>query len=284
MDYIRKFGNYLSSSQSSIQLDKYYECLMYVNNDLGMLLQNAENLAYKLGAIEIEDLQYLNYDYYNQFEKKDEVILRKNIISSMKFLEAQFIAIKQETGKDYIFPPSIDRIKKDVQNWKKKLEDKDKNSKDIILFDKIYSILNEKKFKKIKDKEEIYKTCLERNRTNITPYMWMLYSPPILNNIDQNIETQKNNENKEKSMPDIIRGKTQICKKDLINSNIYNKDINEINAMLRKLKENGEIGKELLEESLKLKLEDFENKYKIKPIIFEENKKIYEKVLLDFYN
>jgi hypothetical protein len=85
-------------------------------------------------------------------------------------------------------------------------------------------------------------------------------------------------------MPDIIRGKTQIYKKDLINSNIYNKDINEINAMLRKLKENGEIGKELLEESLKLKLEDFENKYKIKPIIFEENKKIYEKVLLDFYN
>jgi hypothetical protein len=84
-------------------------------------------------------------------------------------------------------------------------------------------------------------------------------------------------------MPDIIRGKSQICKKDLINSNIYNKDINEINAMLRKLKENGEIGKELLEESLKLKLEDFENKYKIKPIIFEENKKIYEKVLLDFY-
>lgn len=284
MDYIRSIGNYFRSSQSSIQLNKYYECLMYVNNDLGMLLQNAENLAYKLGAIGIEDLQYLNYDYYNQFERKDEDVLRKNIISSMKFLEAQFIAIKQETGKDYVFPPSVDEIKKDVQKWKKKLEDKDKISKDIILFDKIYSILNEKKFQKIKDKKEIYQTCLERNRTNITPYMWMLYSPPILNNIDQNIEMQKNNENKDNSMPDIIRGKSQVCKNDLINSNIYNKDINEINAMLRELKESEDKRKELLEESIKLKLENFDNKYGRKPIIFEENKTIYKKILLDFYN
>lgn len=283
MDFLRSFGNYFRSSQSSIQLNKYYECLMYVNNDLGMLLQNAENLAYKLGAIGIEDLQYLNYDYYNQFERKDEDVLRKNIISSMKFLEAQFIAIKQETGKDYVFPPSVDEIKKDVQKWKKKLEDKDKNSKDIILFDKIYSILNEKKFQKIKDKKEIYQTCLERNRTNITPYMWMLYSPPILNNIDQNIEMQKNNENKDNSMPDIIRGKSQVCKNDLINSNIYSKDINEINAMLRELKESEDKRKDLLEESIKLKLENFDIKYGRKPIIFEENKKIYKKILFDFY-
>jgi len=284
MSFLPSFVNYFRSSQSSIQLNKYCECLMYVNNDLGMLLQNAENLAYKLGAIGIEDLQYLNYDYYNQFERKDENVLRKNIISSMKFLEAQFIAIKQETGKDYVFPPSVDEIKKDVQKWKKKLEDKDKKSKDIILFDKIYSILNEKKFQKIKDKKEIYQTCLERNRTNITPYMWMLYSPPILNNIDQNIEMQKNNENKDNSMPDIIRGKSQVCKNDLINSNIYNKDINEINAMLRELKENEDKRKELLEESIKLKLENFDNKYGRKPIIFEENKTIYKKILLDFYN
>ena len=241
---------------------------MYVNNDLGMLLQNAENLAYKLGAIGIEDLQYLNYDYYNQFERKDEDVLRKNIISSMKFLEAQFIAIKQETGKDYVFPPSVD---------------KDKNSKDIILFDKIYSILNEKKFQKIKDKKEIYQACLERNRTNITPYMWMLYSPPILNNIDQNIEMQKNNENKDNSMPDIIKGKSQVCKNDLINSNIYNNDINEINAKLRELNESGDKEKELLEESIKLKLENFDNKYRRKPIIFEENKKNYKKLLISFY-
>ena len=283
MDYFRSLGNLFHFSQSSIQLNKYYECLMYVNNDLGMLLQNAENLAYKLGAIGIEDLQYLNYDYYNQFERKDENVLRKNIISSMKFLEAQFIAIKQETGKDYVFPPSIDEIKKDVQKWKKKLEDKDKNSKDIVLFDKIYSILNEKKFQKIKDKKKIYQACLERNKTNITPYMWMLYSPPILNNIDQNIENQKNNENKDNSMPDIIRGKSQVCKNNLINSNIYNKDINEINTMLRKLEESGDRGSELLEESIKLKLENFDYKYRRKPIIFEENKTIYKKLLLDFY-
>jgi hypothetical protein len=31
---------------------------MHVNNDLGMLLQNAENLAYKLGIINPENFHY----------------------------------------------------------------------------------------------------------------------------------------------------------------------------------------------------------------------------------
>ena len=42
-------GNMQSLTQ--IQLSKYKECLIHVNNDLGMLLQNAENLAYKLGVL-----------------------------------------------------------------------------------------------------------------------------------------------------------------------------------------------------------------------------------------
>ena len=97
-------NDYPNSCQSNVQIEKYLECLIYVNNDLGILLQNAENLAYKLKVIDKKDMQYLSYDYYNQFEKKDVHTLRKNIKSSLKFLEAQFIAIKQETGKEYIFP------------------------------------------------------------------------------------------------------------------------------------------------------------------------------------
>ena len=59
-----------SQAMTQIQLNKYKECLMHVNNDLGMLLQNAENLAYKLGVIEENEMCYLNYDYYNQYKKK----------------------------------------------------------------------------------------------------------------------------------------------------------------------------------------------------------------------
>ena len=88
-------------AMTQIQLNKYKECLMHVNNDLGMLLQNAENLAYKLGVIEENEMRYLNYDYYNQYKKKDIMTLRKNILSSLNFLSKQFIAKIRNRKKLY---------------------------------------------------------------------------------------------------------------------------------------------------------------------------------------
>ena len=267
--------------QSSVQSNKFQECLMYVNNDLGILLQNAENLAYKLGVIKKEEMKYLSYDYYNQFEQKDIGTLKKNIISSIKFLKAQFIAIKQETGKDYIYPPSIEEIIKDVIKWKELI--KEKSPTDLIYFKNIYSLLNKGKSKNFKDSENIYQDCINNNKkTNITPYMWMYYSPQILHNIDKNNEIIQNKmDTNGQSNPDIIRGPSQTYKDNLIKTKEIYKEIQEINAMINNLKENKDEGKKIDEEQIKLKIEEFISEYKQEPFIEKENQKIYGQ-LIDF--
>ena len=274
-------NDYQNSCQSNVQIEKYLECLIYVNNDLGILLQNAENLAYKLKLIDKKDMQYLSYDYYNQFEKKDEHTLRKNIKSSLKFLEAQFIAIKQETGKEYIFPPSIEIIKKDVKTWMDKI--KEKNSQDLKIFNLIYSVLNNEKFKK-KDIENLVKDCLNNNKiTNVTPYMWIVFSPPILHNIDKNNEIiHKIMEASGQNMPDIIRGTSETYKEDLIKPQEIYKEMMEINRMIKELKVNKEKGKEINEDQLKFKILDFYQKHQKRPYIEPIYQTFYNKLRENF--
>lgn len=273
--------NYNNFFQSNIQTDKYLECLIYVNNDLGILLQNAENLAYKLKAIDKKDMQYLSYDYYNQFEEKDVYTLRKNIKSSLKFLKVQFIAIKQETGKEYIFPPSIEIIKKDVKKWKDKIQEI--SHEDYEIFNLIYSVLNNKKLKR-KDIENIDKDCLNNNKiTNVTPYMWMVLSPPILHNIDKNNEIiYKIMESSGQNMPDIIRGTSVTYKKDLIKPQEEYKELEEINRMIKELKVNKEKGKEINEDQLKFKILDFIQKYQKEPYIEKVNQTFYNELRENF--
>lgn len=267
--------------QDNIQADKFLECLMYVNNDLGILLQNAENLAYKLGAIEGKDLKYLSYDYYNQYKIKDIYTLRKNIISSMKFLEAQFIAIKQETGKDYIFPPSIELIKEDVKNWKEKVNKI--SPKDVEYFNKIYSILERGKFSKIKDADNVYQVSLDIKKTEINPYIWMIFSPQILHNIEKNNEIIKNNmERTGQSMPDLIRGISETYKNDLFKARYLYNEIEEINKMLKDLKEKKKKGIKINDDPIKLKIIKFKEKYQRDPLIEEENKEIYDNLSNDY--
>lgn len=261
--------------QSQIQADKYLECLMDVNNDLGILLQNAENLAYKLGAIDKKDLNYLSYDYYNQYEIKDKHTLRKNIVSSINFLKAQFKAFKQETGKEYLYPPSIDTLKKDVKIWKNKVKEISPN--DAKFFDYIYTILDIGKFKEIKDSAKIYQICLENKKTKITPYMWMIMSPGILQIIDKNNEiTLKNMEMNGQSMPDIIRGLPQTNKENIIASNSLYKETEEINKLLRYVKEVKEKGikTDSIEEQIKLKILEQNN-----IIIEDENKQLCAEIM-----
>ena len=267
--------------QDNIQADKFLECLMYVNNDLGILLQNAENLAYKLGAIEGKDLKYLSYDYYNQYKIKDIYTLRKNIISSMKFLEAQFIAIKQETGKDYIFPPSIELIKEDVKNWKEKVNKI--SPKDVEYFNKIYSILERGKFSKIKDAENVYQVSLDIKKTEINPYIWMIFSPQILHNIEKNNEIIKNNmERTGQSMPDLIRGISETYKNDLFKARYLYNEIEEINKMLKDLKEKRKKGIKINDDPIKFKIIQFKKVYQRDPLIEEENKEIYDNLINDY--
>ena len=267
--------------QDNIQADKFLECLMYVNNDLGILLQNAENLAYKLGAIERNDLKYLSYDYYNQYKIKDIYTLRKNIISSMKFLEAQFIAIKQETGKDYIFPPSIELIKEDVKNWKEKVNKI--SPKDVEYFNKIYSILERGKFSKIKDADNVYQVSLDIKKTEINPYIWMIFSPQILHNIEKNNEIIKNNmERTGQSMPDLIRGISETYKNDLFKARYLYNEIEEINKMLKDLKEKKKKGIKINDDPIKLKIIKFKKVYQRDPFIEEENKEIYDNLINDY--
>ena len=267
--------------QDNIQADKFLECLMYVNNDLGILLQNAENLAYKLGAIEGKDLKYLSYDYYNQYKIKDIYTLRKNIISSMKFLEAQFIAIKQETGKDYIFPPSIELIKEDVKNWKEKVNKI--SPKDVEYFNKIYSILERGKFSKIKDADNVYQVSLDIKKTEINPYIWMIFSPQILHNIEKNNEIIKNNmERTGQSMPDLIRGISETYKNDLFKARYLYNEIEEINKMLKDLKEKRKKGIKINDDPIKFKIIQFKKEYKRDPFIEEENKEIYDNLINDY--
>lgn len=267
--------------QDNIQADKFLECLMYVNNDLGILLQNAENLAYKLGAIEGKDLKYLSYDYYNQYKIKDIYTLRKNIISSMKFLEAQFIAIKQETGKDYIFPPSIELIKEDVKNWKEKVNKI--SPKDVEYFNKIYSILERGKFSKIKDADNVYQVSLDIKKTEINPYIWMIFSPQILHNIEKNNEIIKNNmERAGQSMPDLIRGISETYKNDLFKARYLYNEIEEINKMLKDLKEKKKKGIKINDDPIKFKIIKFKKDYQRDPLIEEENKEIYDNLSNDY--
>ena len=267
--------------QDNIQADKFLECLMYVNNDLGILLQNAENLAYKLGAIEGKDLKYLSYDYYNQYKIKDIYTLRKNIISSMKFLEAQFIAIKQETGKDYIFPPSIELIKEDVKNNKEKVNKI--SPKDVEYFNKIYSILERGKFSKIKDADNVYQVSLDIKKTEINPYIWMIFSPQILHNIEKNNEIIKNNmERTGQSMPDLIRGISETYKNDLFKARYLKNEIEEINKKLKNIKEKKKKGIKINDDPIKFKIIKFKKLNKRDPFIEEENKEIYDNLINDY--
>lgn len=250
---------------TQIQLNKYKECLMHVNNDLGMLLQNAENLAYKLGVIEENEMRYLNYDYYNQYKKKDIMTLRKNILSSLNFLSKQFIAIKQETGKNYIFPPSVEEIKNDIKYWRKLVAKK--SPKDVKYYDAIISIIENNKYTEIEGAEEVYNYSKNGKETDVNPYMWMNMSPPILNNIDKNVEniTLKNYQNKDFN-PDINRDVKNDNDEKLLKSNEKHKDAKEINKLLKECKDY---------EYIKKKISNFILIYKNEPYIEEQNIKLY---------
>jgi len=250
---------------TQIQLNKYKECLMHVNNDLGMLLQNAENLAYKLGVLRKEEFHYLCYDYYNQYEKKDIWTLRKNIISSLNFLKKQFIAIKLETGKEYILPPSIEEIKKDIKFWKKLVGKK--SPEDIKYYEAILELINNRKYTEIEGWEEVYDKCKKGKGSDATPYMWMNMSPPILNNIDKNVEniSMQNHLNKNFN-PDLKRDVQENRDPKLIRANQINNDTKELNKLLKEYKDY---------EYIKLKISDFIENYEIEPYIDEQNRNLY---------
>ena len=260
-------GNEEEKEQKLIQLDKYKECLMHVNNDLGMLLQNAENLAYKLGIINPENFHYKNYDYYNQYEIKDVNRLRKNIISSLKFLKVQLIAIKQETNREYMFPPSIDNIIYDMKILKKLIEQK--SPADTQYYEAILKFLQEKKFIDIEGSEEIYKICYKNKVSDTNPFMWMFMSPPILNYIDRKADNFQNNIDT-KVGPDIDRDECSIDKNLVMSNEFYNK-IKELNRCLRECKDYNYI---------KSLIDEFTKKYKKDPASYieESNKEIYLKI------
>lgn len=262
----------MGNGQEQIQLEKYRECLMHIHNDLGMLIQNAENLAYKLGVIKADQFHYKRYDYYNQFNKKDIWTIRKNILSSLKFIKAQLIAIKQETGKEYIFPPSIGKIKNDVKYLKELVEKK--SPKDVIFYDAILFFLEKKKFIKISDSEKVYKICCNNKKSDATQYMWMNMSPPILNNIDSNVENNLiKYQSDENFMPDIIRDEIeQGDNEKLIVSNEINNKTREINKLLKECK-NYDI--------IKKKISEFNEIYRSSLYIEEENIELYNKILND---
>lgn len=275
----------MGNETEQIQIEKYKECLMHVNNDLGMLIQNAENLAYKLGAIKSNQFHYKAYDHYNQFDKKDIWTLRKNILSSLRFLEAQFIAIKQETRKEYIFPPSIEKIKYDVKNWKKIIENK--SPEDVKYYNAILSMLEKKKYTDIAGAEEVYKICNANKKSDATPYMWMYMSPPILNHIDKNSEKYQIKFQSDKNfMPDIHIDNADNAgnndnennmsdynvNEDLISSNDINKEIREINNLLEECKDY---------KFIKKKIEHFKDKHKKYPYIEEKNYNLYDKIMND---
>lgn len=253
-------------SQTQIQLCKYKECLIHVNNDLGMLLQNAENLAYKLGVLKKEEFHYKSYDYYNQYEEKNILTLRKNIISSLNFLKKQFIAIKLETGKEYIFPPSIEQIKSDVKHWKKLVEKK--SPEDIKYYDAIISIIDNRKYTEIEGWEEVYDKCNNNKGSDVSPYMWMNFSPPILNNIDNNVENiYLKNQINPNFNPDLNRDGKENTDPKLFRANEINKDTKYINKLLKECRDY---------EFIKKRIVEFMDNYKCEPYIDEQNIKLYK--------
>ena len=260
--------------QSQAQLDKYKQCLMNVNIDLGILIQNAENLAYKLGAIKAKSLKFKAYDYYNQFETKNIMTLRKNILSSLSFLKAQFIAIKQETGKEYIFPPSINEIKTDIKKWKGIIEKI--NPDDAKYYTAILEIIENKKYKPIKGSEDVYKICTKDKKSDLSPYMWMFIAPPVLNHIDQaNLENEKNIEANNNSNPDLNiaenASSSETSKMKLISSNDNFIEQREINDMLRYYNEN-------IRDQLILKMTNYFDKHNMYPYIEKENEENFNKI------
>ena len=258
----------MGNEQNQLQMEKYKECLMHVNNDLGMLLQNAENLAYKLGVIKSSDFHYKDYDYYNQFEQKDLATLRKNIVSSIKFLKAQFIAIKQETGKEYMFPPSIENIKKDIKFLKKQIKLKSPN--DVKYYKAILSILEDRKFIKIDYKEDDNLNNINK-KSDVNPAMWMNMAPSILNHIDKNVENFQMNEEQDK-LPDINRDVIKNNNESLIKSNKINEKNKEINNLLKECKDLNYI---------KDQINKFEEMYGRDPYIEECNENLYYQIMND---
>ena len=257
-------GNMPSLTQ--IQLCKYKECLIHVNNDLGMLLQNAENLAYKLGVLKKEEFHYKSYDYYNQYEEKNILTLRKNILSSLNFLKKQFIAIKLETGKEYIFPPSIEQVKNDVKHWKKLVEKK--SPEDIKYYDAIISIIDNRKYTEIEGWEEVYDKCNNNKGSDVSPYMWMNFSPPILNNIDNNVENiYLKNQMNPNFNPDLNRDGKENTDPKLFRANEINKDTKYINKLLKECRDY---------EFIKKRIVEFMDNYKCEPYIDEQNIKFYK--------
>ena len=259
-----------------MQVDKYMQCLMNVNIDLGILIQNAENLAYKLGAIKNQNLQYKAYDYYNQYDRKDIMTLRKNILSSLSFLKAQFIAIKQETGKEYIYPPSINKIKTDVKTWKGIIEKI--NPDDAKYYTAILEILDNKKYNPIRGTEDVYKICNQNKKSDLSPYMWMFIAPPVLNHIDNsNKENENNIGANNNSNPDLtIQGNdssSEANKINLISSNDNFKEQREINDLLRIYNEN-------IHDQLIFKVMAYHEMHKNYPYIEKENENIFNKIFL----
>ena len=253
--------------QKLIQIDQYKQCLIYVNNDLGMLIQNAENLAYKLGAIKSKDFHYLSFDYYKQYDRKDLWTLRKNIISSLKFLKAQLTAIKQETGKEYVFPPSIDEIKYYIKSLKNLIEKI--SPSDVNFYDAIINFLEQKQFIDIDGVDEIYRICYNNKKSDVNHLMWMNMSPPILNSIDKICD-----ENINENMPDIPKDVPAKDNKHLMKSNDRYKDEKTLNALLEAKNEN-------LRDMIIEQLEGFKNKYQCFPSIKEENINFYNKIIKD---
>ena len=90
-------------AMKQIQLNKYKECLIHVNSDLRMLLQNAENLAHKLGVIRENEMHYLSYDYYKQYKKRYNDIKKKYSFKFKFFIETIYCN-KVRNRKRLYFP------------------------------------------------------------------------------------------------------------------------------------------------------------------------------------
>lgn len=266
--YYYKSGEYIGEEQKRTQCFKQeqtqVEALEITHTHLGLLMQSAEMLAFKLNLIGNQnDMKYQSYDYFQVAMKKDIDTVKYDVINFLDFYEKAII-IHNKKFK-YVQPQSIDQLKSDLTLWKSKALKNDKR-----FFSNILNLITTGKYNDsdFPDQDALYEKAKKDNsKFKKSAGFWKTFSVPILkflsNLVNRSKEKAKTNPNYK---PDIHFGsrpfddslkKTYECGKkeeeinkklSEVNKNLYNISIsiNDGNShyLAKSVKELNELYKE----------------------------------------
>jgi len=218
------------------------EALEITHTHLGLLMQSAEMLAFKLNLIGNQnEMKYQSYDYFQVAMKKDIDTIKYDVINFLDFYEKAII-IHNKKFK-YVQPQSINQLKNDLILWKSKALKNDKR-----FFSNILDLITTGKYNDsdFPDQDALYEKAKKDNsKFKKSAGFWKTFSVPILkflsNLVSRSKEKAKTNPNYK---PDIHFGNKPIYDgmKKVYNygkkQEEINKKLNEINNILYNISTN----------------------------------------------